>query len=47
MLGDMNVKVGNREVYRVVGKFGVTEINDNGERLVGVYSKRRLSIGNT
>ena len=45
MLGDMNAKVGNREVYRVAGKYNVPEVNENGERLVEVCSERRLSIG--
>ena len=43
----MNAKVGNREVYKVVGEYGVLGVNENGERLVGVCSKRKLSIGNT
>ena len=47
VLGDMNAKVGNREVDRVVGKYGVPGVNENGERLVEVCSERRLSIGNT
>ena len=47
VLGDMNAKVGNREVYKVVGKYGVPGVNENGERLVEVCSERRLSIGNT
>ena len=47
VLGDMNAKVGNREVYRVVGKYGVPGVNENSERMVEVCSKRRLSIGNT
>ena len=45
VLGDMNAKVGNREVYRVVGKYSVSTY-ENGERLVEVFSKRRLSTGN-
>ena len=35
-LDDKNAKVGNREVYRVVGKYGVLGENENGERLVEV-----------
>ena len=46
-LGDMDTKVGNREVYKVVGKYSVPGLNENGERLVEVCSKMRLSIGNT
>ena len=30
VFGDMNAKVGNREVYRVVGKYGVPRVNENG-----------------
>ena len=47
MLGDMNAKMGNREVYRVLGKYGVSGLYENGERLVEVCNERRLSIGNT
>ena len=47
VLGDMNAKIGNREVDRVVGKYGVPGVNENGEILVEVCSERRLSIGNT
>ena len=46
MLGDMNAKVGNREVDRVVREYGILGVNENGERLVEVCSERRLSIGN-
>ena len=34
VLGDMNAKVGNREVYRVVGKYGVPGVNENGKRVM-------------
>ena len=47
VLRDMNAKVGNREVYKVVGKYGVPGVNENDERLVEVCSEKRLSIGNT
>ena len=47
MLGDMNAKVGNREVYKGVGKYGVPGVNENDERLVEVCSKRRVIIGKT
>ena len=47
VLGDMNAKVGNREADMGVGKYGVPGVNENGERLVEVCCKRRLSIGNT
>ena len=47
VLGDMNAKVGDREVDRVVGNHGVPGVIENGERLVAVCSERGLSIGNT
>ena len=46
-IGDMNGRVGSREVYGVVGKYGVPGVNENGERLVEVCSERRLSMENT
>ena len=36
-----------RELYEVVGKHGVPGVNENGERLVEVCSKKRLGMGNT
>ena len=47
VLGDMNAKVGNRKLYRVVRKYGVLGINENGEKLVELCSEKRLSTGNT
>ena len=41
LLGDKNAKVGNREVYRVVGKYGVLGVNENGERLVELCRKKK------
>ena len=43
----MNAKVGEREIYRVVGKYNVPGVNENGERWVEVCSERRMSIGST
>ena len=34
VLGDLNARVGDREVEGVVGKFGVPDINESGERLL-------------
>ncbi len=33
-MGDMNVKVGSREVRGVVGGYGVKGVNENGQHLV-------------
>ena len=47
MLGDMNAKVGNKKVYKVVEKCGASGVNENGERLAKICSGKKLSIGNT
>ena len=47
VLGDLNAKVGNREVAGVTGKFGVPGENENGEYLLNMCAERELMIGNT
>ena len=47
LMGDLNARVGDREIDGVTGKFGVQGINDNGEKLIEVCSERNLIIGNT
>ena len=47
VLGDLNARVGDREVKGVTGKFGVPEVNDSGERLLDMCMERELVIGNT
>ena len=47
VLGNMNARVVNSEVCKVVGKYGVPGVNENGKRLVEICSERRLKIGNT
>ena len=47
VLGDMNAKVGDREVDGVIGKYGVPGMNENGECLVEICKGRGLSVGNT
>ena len=47
VLGDLNAKVGEREIDGVVGKFGVPGVNENGECLVEMCVERGLIVGNT
>ena len=47
LMGDLNARVGDREIDGVTGKFGVQGINDNSEKLIEVCSERNLIIGNT
>ena len=47
VLDDMIAKVGNGEAFKVVRKYGVPGVNENGVRLVEVCSEMRLSIENT
>lgn len=47
LLGDMNAKVGSTEIERIVGKWGVDGVNDNGEHLVGLCAERRMFLANT
>ena len=46
VLGDLNARVGDREVEGVLGKFGVPGENDSGERLLEMCVERELVIGN-
>ncbi|MCP5003018.1 MAG: hypothetical protein GY941_03575 [Planctomycetes bacterium] len=47
LMGDMNGKVGNKEVGGVVGRWGVEGVNENGEYLVDLCSERGLFLANT
>ena len=47
LLGDMNAKVGSVEIERIVGKWGVDGVNENGEHLVGLCAERRMFLANT
>ena len=46
LLGDFNAHVGSRRGDKVVGPFGVADINDNGERLVDMCYQHALQIKN-
>ena len=47
VLGDLNARVGDREVEGVVGKFGVPGENVSGEKLLEMCGERELVIGNS
>ena len=47
VLGDLNARVGNTRVNRVVGPFGVEGINENGEMLIDLCVEKKFMIGNT
>ena len=47
LMGDMNGKVGGHERGRVVGKYGVDGVNENGEMLVDMCAERCLFLANT
>ena len=47
IIGDWNAKVGSEEIPRVMGKFGLGEQNEAGQRLVEFFQENTLVIGNT
>ena len=47
VLGDLNARVGSREVEGVLGKYGVPGENESGERLLDMCIEKELVIGNT
>ena len=47
VLGDLNARVGDSEVEGVVGKFGVPDRNESGEKLLEMCVEREMTIGNT
>ena len=47
VLGDLNAKVGDREIEGVIGKYGVPGVNENGESLIEMCNERSMIVGNT
>ena len=47
VLGDMNAKVGDRERDEIVGKFGVSGMNENGVCQLKLCNEKGLIVGNT
>ena len=45
--GDWNAKVGNQEIPRVTGKFGLGVQNEAGQRLIEFCQENALVIANT
>ncbi len=46
LLGDMNARVGSREIVGVVGGYGVEGVNENGQHLVDICDERGLFLSN-
>ena len=46
VIGDMNAKVRGCEMEGVVGKFGVSGMNENGRKLIEPCMEKKLSLGN-
>ena len=47
IIGDWNAKVGNQEIPRVTGKFGLRIQNETGQRLTEFCQKNTLVIANS
>ena len=49
VLGDLNARTGsdNKGKERYMGKHGMGDLNDNGERLIGICEQNELTIGGT
>ena len=47
IIGDWNAKVGNQEIPRVTGKFGLGIQNEAGQRLTEFFQENALVIANT
>ena len=47
VLGDLNARVGDREIEGVIGKYGMPGENASGERLVNMCLENGLAIGNS
>ncbi len=47
LLGDMNARVGSKEIGGVVGRYGVDGVNENGQHLVDICAERGLFLSNT
>jgi hypothetical protein len=47
VMGDLNARVGDREVDGVIGKYGVSGMNESGECLIELYAQHELVVGNT
>ncbi|XP_033102502.1 craniofacial development protein 2-like [Anneissia japonica] len=47
IIGDFNAKIGKNNVIEEVGKFGIGERNERGERLLEFVASRNLFIRNT
>ena len=47
VLRDLNARVGNEVIERIVGRHGVPGRNENGERLLEMCAEQELVAGNS
>ena len=47
VLGDLNARVGDREIEGVTGKYGVQGENESGERMIDMCVEQELAVGNS
>ena len=47
VIGDINARVGDSKVEGIVGKFGLSGMNEYGRKLIELCTGKKLSIGNT
>jgi len=47
VMGDMNCKVGSETIGNVIGRYGLGQINERGERLVDFCEENKLAVMNT
>ena len=47
LMGDMNARVGGQEIDKIVGKYGIDGMNENGEMLINICAERCLFLANT
>ena len=46
VIGDINARVGDSKVEGVVGKFGVSEMKENGRKLIELSMEKKLNVRN-
>ena len=47
VLGDLNARVGNEVIERIVGQHGVPGRNESGERLLEMFAEQELAVGSS
>ena len=47
VLGDLNARVGDGEIEGVLGRYGVLDVNESGEKLLDMCVEKELAVGNS